>query len=112
MFKKENRLVFGVRFNNSYNFTFPQFVLKAKKNGLDLNRFGIIVSKKIDKRAVVRNKIKRMFRDALVELNKAMISGHDILVITRTGVLNKTKEENYTAIKNALEKAGFIKNDK
>src|SRR3989344_8925245 len=75
MFKTENRLVSGVRFKNSYSFSVPQFILKERKNGLLLNRFGIVVSKKIDKRAVVRNKIKRTFRYALVDLNKNMTSG-------------------------------------
>lgn len=109
MFKKENRLVSGIRFNNSYLFSAPQFVLKEKANGLALNRFGIVVSKKIDKRAVVRNRIKRLFREALVNLNKNMTLGHDILFIIKKEVLKKTKEENEKEIKSALEKAGFIK---
>lgn len=109
MFKRENRLVGGVRFNNSYSFSVPQFVLKERKNGLLLNRFGIVVSKKIDKRAVVRNKIKRIFRNVLVDLNNNMVPGHDMLFIAKIGILSKTKEENYSIIKNAIEKAGIIK---
>ncbi|MBI4089311.1 MAG: ribonuclease P protein component [Candidatus Levybacteria bacterium] len=109
MFKRENRLARGVKFNNSCNFNTAEFALKEKKNGLLLNRFGIVVSKKIDKRAVVRNRIKRIFRQVLSDLNKNMVPGHDILFITRIGVLDKTKEENYGIIKNALEKAGLIK---
>ena len=109
MFKRENRLVSGVRFNNSYSFSVPQFVLKERKNGLTLNRFGIVVSKKIDKRAVARNKIKRLFREALVDLNKNMTTGHDILFIARVGILNKTKEENQDLVKSSIEKAGLIK---
>lgn len=99
MFKRENRLVRGA----------PEFILKVKENGLLINRFRIVVSKKIDKRAVVRNKIKRMFRSGMVELNKNMIVGHDILFIAKIGSLNKTKEEIGISIKNALEKAGLIK---
>lgn len=113
MFKRENRLVSGIRFNNSYSFSVPQFVLKERKNGLLLNRFGVVVSKKIDKRAVERNKIKRIFRNALVNLNNNMIVGHDILFIVKIGTLSKT-EEVQLSIKNALEKAGLMKmiNDK
>ena len=109
MFKRENRLVGGVRFKNSYSFSVAQFVLKERENGLLLNRFGIVVSKKIDKRAVVRNKIKRIFRDALLNLNKNMMSGHDILFIAKTGILSKTEEENQLSIKQAIEKAGLMK---
>lgn len=109
MFKRENRLVYGVKFNNYFNFSVPQFILKTKSNGLLLNRFGIVVSKKIDKRAVVRNKIKRIFRSSLVDLNKNMAGGHDILFIVKPGIINKTKEEIYLLIKQALEKAGLMK---
>lgn len=109
MFKRENRLVAGVKFNNSYNFSVPQFTLKSKSNGLSLNRFGIVVSKKIDKRAVGRNRIKRLFRSILVDLNKNMMPGHDILYIARIGILNKTKEEIQALIKNSLQKAKLIK---
>ncbi|MDO8583107.1 MAG: ribonuclease P protein component [bacterium] len=99
----------GVRFGNSYNFTTPQFVLKAKKNDLALNRFGVVVSKKIDKRAVERNRIKRMFRDVLSDLCVNMLSGHDILYIVRIGIVNKTKEEIQVLIKDSLQKAKLIK---
>lgn len=109
MFKRENRLVGAVRFNNSYSNAISQFVLKVRKNELALNRFGIVVSKKIDKRAVVRNRIKRMIRICLSDLNAEMMPGHDILFIARPGILNKTKEENRKIIKTALEKAGLIK---
>jgi len=109
MFKRENRLVRGLSFNNSYSFSVPQFVLKERKNGLTLNRFGVVVSKRIDKRAVVRNKIKRMFRSSLLDLNKNMMPGHDILFIVKAGILSKTKEEIELSIKNVLEKAGLIR---
>jgi len=109
MFKRENRLVSSVRFTNSYKFSIGEFVLKEKKNGLLLNRFGIVVSKKIDKRAVVRNRIKRIFREDLIEINKNMNPGHDILFIARTGVLKKTKEEIGLSVKNSLEKAGLLR---
>ena len=109
MFKRENRLVSNVRFNNSYSLSVPEFVFKKRKNGLLLNRFGIVVSKKIDKRAVVRNKVKRIFRNVLSDLNSNMISGHDILFIVKIGSLNKSGEEINISVKNALEKAGLIR---
>lgn len=109
MFKKENRLVPGIRFRNSYLLSIPQFILKERKNGLAVNRFGIVVSKKIDKRAVGRNRIKRLLRTALMNLYGKMNAGHDILFIVKKGILDKTKEENLIAIEGALEKAGIIR---
>lgn len=108
MFKKENRLVSGIKFNNYCLSTSPQFILKEKRNKLSVNRFGIVVSKKIDKRAVGRNKIKRFLRTALMNLFGKMSAGHDILIIVKKGILNKTKEENQLTIEKVLEKAGII----
>jgi ribonuclease P protein component len=109
MFKRENRLVDEINFRSSRFCTFPQFVLKERENGLNLNRFGIIVSKKIDKRAVVRNKIKRILRMTLINLNKKMNQGHDILLIVKKNIINIAKEENQTAIGVVLKRAGLIK---
>jgi len=109
MFKRENRLILGIKFNNSCSISIPQFNLKVKKNEMGINRYGIVVSKKVDKRAVIRNKIKRIFREALIELSKTMSSGHDILLITKKEVLDKTKEEVLILLKSALEKLAVVK---
>jgi len=108
MFKKENRLAPGISFSNSHQHNLPQFVLKEKENGLALNRFGVVVSKRIDKRAVGRNKVKRFFRTALANFNKKMSVGHDILVIAKKEILNKTKEENLLIVEGVLTKAGLF----
>lgn len=112
MFKKENRLVPGVRFNNSFFVALPQFTLKEKKNGLAVNRFGVVVSKKVDKGAVGRNEVKRFIRTILMGLGSSMGSGHDILVIVKKEILSRTREENFLAIQSALEKAGVIRGEK
>ncbi len=109
MFKRQNRLIPGIRLNNSYVLTLPQFLLKKQENGLSVNRFGIVVSKKVDNRAVVRNRVKRFFRTALMNLGKKMNVGHDILIVVKKEILSKTKEENLLAIESVLGKAGLIK---
>lgn len=109
MFKRQNRVPRGVGFYNSRTFPTALFILKVKENGLMLNRFGIVVSKKIDKRAVVRNKIKRMLRQILVDLNKEMTTGHDMLFIVRIGIINKSAKQCGFEIRNILEKGKFIK---
>jgi ribonuclease P protein component len=108
MFKRENRLVPGVRFSNSHLLTVPQFVLKEKENGLIVNRFGIVVSKRIDKRAVARNKIKRFFRQILGELNENIKPGHDILLIVKKNITGATKEENMLNIGSFFGKIGIL----
>lgn len=109
MFKRENRLIPGIRFSNSRLVVCSEFVLKEKKNELPVNRFGIVVSKKIDKRAVARNAIKRMLRTAIMNLYGKMSVGHDILLIVKKGVVGKTKEENLLTIETSFKKAGIIR---
>lgn len=109
MFNRQNRLPRGIGFYNSRNFPTTLFVLKVKENGLIVNRFGIVVSKKIDKRAVVRNRIKRMLRQILVDLNKEMTIGHDMLFIVRIGIINKNNDQTKIIIRQILEKAKYVK---
>jgi ribonuclease P protein component len=109
MLKRQNRLDKNVKFVNPPALTCPLLVLKKKENGLELNRFGVIISKRIDKRAVVRNSLKRIFRDAFANLEKKINIKHDILIITKKEVLSKKKEEIGLVLKNAFEKAGIIK---
>lgn len=104
MFKRQNRLPRGVRFYNSSFLSAPLFVLKVKKNGLMRNRFGISVSRKIDKRAVIRNKIKRIFRETLIVLDKNLTIGNDMLFIIKKEIVGKTKEQINLLIVKELEK--------
>jgi ribonuclease P protein component len=108
MFKRENRLVPGIKFANSRFAATPQFIIKNRENGLEVNRFGIIVSKKVDKRAVARNKIKRFFRQTLSELNEKLACGHDILVIVKKDILVKSLDENKILIEKTFKKIGIL----
>lgn len=109
MFKRQNRLPRGVGFYNAKFFSTPLFVLKIRQNSLRLNRFGIVVGKKIDKRATRRNKIKRILRSALVNLNQSMVNGYDMLFIVRSGIIGKTYFECNFQIRQVLERENIIK---
>ncbi len=68
------------------------------KNNLPYSRFGIVVSLKVDKRAVVRNRVKRVIRAILKENLSQIVKGYDFLILTKAGI----KESNYREIKNKL----------
>jgi ribonuclease P protein component len=69
-------------------------VFKILKNGLDYNRFASVVSLKVSKKAVVRNKIRRMFSAIMAtKLKPADGIGKDIVIVAFSGIDKKPKEE-------------------
>ncbi|WP_230292441.1 ribonuclease P protein component [Croceicoccus sp. Ery5] len=90
----------------------PGFVLLARPNGLepDSMRFGITVTKKIGN-AVVRNRMKRRFRELLrAELPLHGLAGHDHVLIGRDGGIERDftllREELRAALSRAREGKG------
>ena len=85
--------------------------LKYIKNNLSYSRFGITVSLKVDKKAVVRNKIKRRIKAILKGDLFKIAKGYDILILTRAEI----KDSDYSQIKDKLlklfQKGKLIKNE-
>jgi len=67
--------------------------VKMLKNEQEFTRFGIIVSSKVSKRAVIRNKIKRRIRNIIAKncLNGA--NKKDVVIISLHKVLDKKYNE-------------------
>ena len=79
----------------------PGFVLLAHPNGGRGMRFGITVTKKVGK-AVVRNRMKRRFRELLrAALPERGLADHDHILIGRDGGI----ERDYTALSTELDEA-------
>lgn len=68
------------------------------KNNLPLNRFGFIISKKIDKRAVVRNMTKRRVRSCIEEMRRKINSGYDMLFVIRKNAVDQKRSSLYDEI--------------
>lgn len=103
MLSKENRLRkrkdFDNIFKNGKAKTGRFIFLKFLKNGLNVSRFGFIVSLKIAKKAVVRNKIKRRLRQVIKNNINKIKPGFDMVITAKPEIVNK----NYQEIKNELE---------
>lgn len=104
MLKKEFRLP-KTKLNRQKVFNLPDVTLKISENGLEVSRFGFVVSKKVDRRAVIRNKVKRILRSYVQENLKNIKQGFDFLLISK-----KVPEENFNLkIEELLKKEKYLK---
>lgn len=79
MFAKKFRLSSNKKIFALKTIPTPLFILRIAKNNLFYNRYGFVVSKKVDKRAVVRNRLRRQFRSLLEKKNLQLPQGYDFL---------------------------------
>ncbi|MFH1745002.1 MAG: ribonuclease P protein component [bacterium] len=107
MISKNNRITKDKEFEkifktgrSSYNKTTG---MKASSNDLGVSRVGIIVSNKVSKSAVIRNKIKRRIRYVMEKKIKE-IKNKDIVIITFPATVEKSFDEIKQSIEENLEK--------
>jgi len=108
MLKRENRLQKEKEiervFRRGKGFKEDLLALKLLKNDLGENRFAIVVSQKVAKRASLRNKIRRRLREAVKGKRGGARAGMDIVLVALPGFEKKEFEE----IKKSLTKL-FLK---
>ena len=86
----------------------PFFNLKILPNNLQNPRFCIVISTKISKKAVVRNKVKRQLRD-IIHRNLSNISqNYDFVILAKPAVTITEFKELEKALTYLLEKAKII----
>jgi ribonuclease P protein component len=110
MFAKKNRLskskdVQAV-FAGGRVFFNPYFSLKAKKNGL-MPRFTVVVSTKVSKKAVHRNRIKRVVREFL-KLKTPLIFPADYVVIVKPALIKISEKLAVESLQNLMIKARVL----
>jgi ribonuclease P protein component len=116
MLKKISRLTKDKEFENVlkkgkgiYN---PMFSLKALANDLPHNRYGIIVSLKVHKKATERNKIKRRVREALRSFDKLIRIHQDMVIVCRASMVNVEFQEIKKALNLILFKLKLFNDNK
>lgn len=93
----------GKRINgNAFNLSF------LNRGGERPSRFGFIVSSKISKKAVERNRIKRLLRLIIKELLEDINGGHDIVIIAKKGALKIEKQKAKEEIASLLERQKLL----
>lgn len=90
-------------YKNSKSYANKYLVMYILENGLDRNRLGISVSKKVGN-SVVRHRLKRLVKESY-RLNESVFQdGLDIVVVVRT----TAKDRTYKEIESALLHLGKI----
>src|SRR5262249_27081082 len=86
------------------------FVIHSVENGLEYSRIGIVVSRKVSRRAVVRHRIKRLVREVF-RLNKAAFcKGIDFVIVARVALVS-FKDVHSSLIKLATESSQRLRGD-
>jgi ribonuclease P protein component len=86
------------------------FILRILRNDINEVRFGVSVSKKISKKATLRNKIRRRMFALFSLIQPDIKKGTDILLTALPGLEKKGFLETEQIMKKNFEKAGIFKN--
>ena len=107
MLKKENRLTKRKDFERVYKkgrgIKADSLFLKILENEQEATRIGIVISKKVSKRAVIRNKIKRRIREIVKKNN--FLPGFDLVIITYPQIKEKDFHQLEIEINQLFKKA-------
>ena len=102
---------FRTVYRRGKSFSNQSLVLYIYRNGKDINRCGISVSKKVGK-SVIRSRVKRLISESYRLNNEGLKIGYDLVFIARNPSNSKNYKEIESALKNLLKKAGLINNEK
>jgi len=103
MLKRKNRLSKISKRAGEKKYFSPLFSVRISDNKDGKTRFGLVVSKKIDKRAVVRNRTKRVLRMVAEEFLKDLI-GKDVVIIAKKSLTFTDKEMAAKELRSVLKK--------
>jgi ribonuclease P protein component len=108
MLSHEYRLPAIIKLSPARYYKTQLFSIKYAPNQMSVSRFAFIVRKATDKRAVVRNRIRRVFRSCIEELLEEVTVGYDMLFFLEKGIMDSTRDELLKEVKKTLEAKGLL----
>lgn len=106
-FGREQRLLKAIEFK--YVFAKPVKVsnkhisILSRKNGLPHSRLGLAIAKRQIRRAVDRNRFKRLIRECFRH-NQDSLAGFDIIALVRSSALNETNADFLFQVQRQLDR--------
>jgi len=98
--KKQGRLYHSQSFS----------LLLAKQSGD--SRFAFVVSKKIDKRAVKRNRVRRLLTESVRSLLPRLKSGMDVIFLAKKEITGRDFSQLSKEVNSMFTKLQLLKNEK
>jgi ribonuclease P protein component len=84
-------------------------ILVRNRKDDEASRFAFIVSTKISKIAVKRNKAKRRLREAVKQNTNKVSKGYDVVFLTKKMTLEKSSKEIAKEVEKVFKESGLIK---
>ncbi len=113
MLSKANRLTkeadFKLLAKKGRPFYSSLFTIKLLKSKDTDSRFGVVISSKVSKKAVVRNKIKRRITEVIRLSMPKIKSGFDVMILVKSIVAEKSYQEIKEDIEKLFKKAQLLK---
>jgi len=112
MLPKDNRLKKKMDFTRIYrkgrSYSTLYLWIKVLPNHLDHNRIGFVVSRKVSKKAVTRNQIKRRLRFLMRSYLPLISPGYDIVLTGRREIIKKSYQEVSQTLHKLLQKTQLL----
>ena len=109
MLPREYRLPATTKLSHSRYLKTPLFGVKYSQNDISVSRFAFVVRKSVDKRAVARNRIRRVFRSCIEDLREQIISGYDMLFFLEKGIIDKQQLDLCLELQKVLQQQRLLK---
>jgi ribonuclease P protein component len=112
MLEKKYRITKNTDFKRIYQkgkfFSNDYFLIKYHPNRFSETRFAFVINKKISKKAVVRNKIKRQIREIVRNNLKQFKSGLDIIIVIKKDLSQVPFSQIEKNLLQVCQKAGLL----
>lgn len=88
----------------------PMLLVSTAPNGLAHNRYGFVTPKRLGK-AVQRNRVRRLLREAVRLLHPHLLQGQDVAVIARRDAVGASYDLVQRAVHKAFRRAGLLRDE-
>lgn len=85
------------------------FGVIACENRKDVSRFGFIISSRISKKATIRNRTRRVLREAVRSFLPNLKPGYDVIFLGRREILDKSYQEVLLQVERIFKECGLMR---